>query len=209
MKSLKAKNIFSIWAVLISDALGVIALTIPSIIEDVGLSWSAFLRSGLAGVAPVAVFLITSLLSSEAKAVLVFWRIRHVLPGHRAFSIYALRDPRIDIKALKKNVGQFPESPRDQNALWYRLFKKIDEEESVSLPHRQFLLFRDLASISVLLLVFIPILLLVLGVATYNVGVVTALFLMQYGATAIAARNQGIRLVSNVLALHSAKRRLY
>jgi hypothetical protein len=208
LKSLKAKNILSIWAVLLSDAVGVLALTFPTITENVSASAGAFLRSGLAAVAPVVVFLLTSLLPPHVKAVLVFWRIRDALPGHRAFSLYAFRDPRIDIESLKKNVGQFPDSPRDQNSLWYRLFKKVEGEEAVALAHRQFLLFRDLASISILLIAIAPALLYALGVPSLNIGIVIALFLIQYSATAIAARNHGERLVTNVLAVHSTKPRV-
>jgi hypothetical protein len=54
-------------------------------------------------------FIVTSvtngLLSANMKARLVFLRWMYALPGHRAFSKYALADPRIDLARLKKSLG--------------------------------------------------------------------------------------------------------
>ena len=206
-KSLKAQNIGWLWGVVVADILVLLAVAFPTLLGQTAIKEYAWVRTSAAAVAPVVVLLLTSLLSADAKAVLVFWRIRDTLPGHRAFSVHALADPRIDIEALRKNVGAFPESPRDQNALWYRLYTKVGGEVAVALTHRHFLLFRDLATLSFLLAVLVPTILYFLDAAMTAIWSALALFAIQYFATAIAARNNGVRMVTNVLSLHSSKRR--
>jgi hypothetical protein len=52
------------------------------------------------------------------KARLVFLRWRHALPGHRAFSKYAVRDPRIDVSSLEKlHGGSLSVDPVEQNQI--------------------------------------------------------------------------------------------
>lgn len=206
-KPLKAQNVTWIWGVVVADTLTLLGFAYPAAFDQTTLPVAALLRLCAAALAPVVVLLLTSLLPSEAKAVLVFWRARNTLPGHRAFSLYAARDARIDLQALRKNIGEFPDAPRDQNTLWYRLYKKVETEAMVTLAHRHYLLFRDLAALSLLLTVIAPVVVFALGAATAAIWFTICLFAIQYLATAVAARNHGVRLVTNVLALHSSKRR--
>lgn len=204
--NLKGKNVPMIWGVIIFDTIVILSLCLPVLVPDNFLPKNEILKYGVTGLASVAVLILTSLLPPAAKAVLVFWRLNHALPGHRAFSHYAPKDPRINMDALKKNVGTLPTSPGEQNSTWYGLFKKVEQEESVSTAHRHFLLFRDLASISVLLAPIITAALFALGVPPTSVGMIAGFLSLQYIITAIVARNHGIRLVTNVLAIHGSRR---
>jgi hypothetical protein len=161
-------------------------------------------RGAVTAAAPVIVLLLTSLFSSEFKASLVYWRLRDVLPSHRAFTVHAPRDSRINIEALRKNVGEFPEAPRDQSSRWYQLYRKAGNDVPVVGAHRHFLLFRDMAAMSVVLLPVAPIALWFLDRSLALPAAV--LFGAQYLLSAIAARHNGVRMVTNVLALHSAKK---
>jgi len=49
----------------------------------------------------------------------------------------AQTDTRIDVNALKKNVGAFPSDERDQNSMWYRLYKQVENEVSVLESHQE------------------------------------------------------------------------
>ena len=201
-KTLKALNVKSIWAVVVADALILAAAAFPDALGNAAsIPWGRLLG---AAAAPVVVLLLTSLLPSGAKAALVFWRVRHVLPGHRAFSVYAPTDPRIDLQRLRAAVGEFPAPPRDQNSLWYRLLKKVDGEPIVAEAHRYFLLLRDLAALSILLAVLAPASLYLMADEPAAPWIALGLFVVQYFAAAVAARWQGTRLVCNVLALHAA-----
>lgn len=206
-RPLKAQNAPWIWGVVLADAVAIIAFAYPATLTEATVSFNAILRMLAASLAPVVVLLLTSLLTSDAKATLVFWRVRDALPGHRAFSLHAQRDSRIDLDTLEKNVGKFPESPRDQNSTWYRLYKKVESDISVTLAHRNYLLFRDIAGVSLVLLPVAVVTLYSIGARGASLWFAAALFGGQYVATAIAAGNHGVRLVTNVLALHSSKRR--
>lgn len=202
-KTLKGQNVGWIWAVVAGDALALAAIALPSMLQQAA-SWLASSRIAGVSIAPLIVLLLTSLLPSTVKARLVFWRWRDALPAHRAFSVHAPGDPRIDLERLRAAVGELPVAPRDQNATWYRLFKRLEREPIVAEAHRHFLLFRDLAALSVLLAVIAPAALYILGAKVAAVVIAFGFLTSQYGATAIAARHHGVRLVTNVLALLGA-----
>lgn len=54
---------------------------------------------------PILIVVLTGFISPENKARLVFWKYNNALPGHRAFSKLAPNDPRIDMQALMKKMG--------------------------------------------------------------------------------------------------------
>lgn len=208
-KSLKARNRVILGGVLTADALLLALLaTSPAMLQTEAWTSTASLRAMLAVFMPVVVLLLNCVVPASLKATLVFWRVRHVLPGHRAFSRHAHRDPRIDVDRLRRNVGAFPDEPRAQNTLWYRLFKKVEQEVLIDHVHGQFLLLRDLATISALLL------LMSFGawaaglLARQEISTAAVVLGGQYLLAALSARWQGTGLVSSVLALHGAKRRV-
>jgi hypothetical protein len=163
--------------------------------------WRDFLPAGI-GVAFAGV--VNGLLSSDSKARLVFWRWSNPLPGSFAFSRYLHRDPRIDVKGLRKAVPRLPTAPREQNALWYRLYKSVEREPAVTDAHRHFLLTRDYTAIAFLLLVTAGPLGLWLISSWATASAYVGLLLGQYLLARQAASNYGIRLVSTVLALKAA-----
>lgn len=203
-KSLKARNAPQLAAVLLVDVLAVLALSsIDTSFKD---DWATFLgiRAAVAAVIPVVVLLLNELLPASWKARLVFWRWKDALPGHRAFEPRTLRDPRIDEDRLRDKVGAFPVGAAEQNRLWYRLFKKVESEGSITHVHRQFLLLRDLACLSLLLLAATGIAF-TAGQLTSNVAIAAAgLLVGQYLLAALNARRQGHGMVTSVLALHGA-----
>lgn len=206
-KTLKSQNLKWLWSVVAIDALSLALIATPEILSPDSVRNLAWVRLLAAGVAPVVVLLLTSLLSADVKAVIVFWRVKETLPGHRAFSVYAPSDSRINIDALRKNVGSFPDDPREQNTLWFKLYKKVESEVTVAQAHRHYLLFRDLAAMSLLLAPIAALVLHLSGAASPAAWIAVALLCTQYAATALAGRNNGIRFVTNVLTLHSVKRR--
>lgn len=158
------------------------------------------------GIALVLTGILNAQLSADVKARLVFWRWKDPLPGCRAFTFHAPRDPRINLTAIEQEHGTLPLEPKKQNALWYRLYKSVETDRSVEQAHRDFLLSRDYASI--LVLVFF-----VLGVAGYLQfeSLKTLLFYLslvgvQFVLACRAAQNNGHRLVTTVLALKGAGR---
>jgi hypothetical protein len=106
---------------------------------------------------------------------------------------------------LRKNIGQFPKAERDQNAKWYSLYRQVQLEPAVAEAHKNYLLFRDMAAMSILLLPTVPVLLYFAGVDAVRVGASATVLLCQYFLTSLAARTNGIRFVQNVLAVHASR----
>jgi hypothetical protein len=202
--SLKTQNSKAIWLLVGADVVVVtlvltgFAFNQASITE---LAHSAFIRGiFLAAAGPLIAVFLNDLLSSDAKASIVFWRIKDVLPGHRAFSKHAEADPRIDMAALKAKVGDFPQSPRDQNATWYRLYQKHQSNVSVSDAHKRFLLFRDSASLTVLIIIVAGAAGILAGISFSLQAILLGGLIAQFLWLSLSARNTGIRFVQNVLA---------
>jgi len=134
----------------------------------------------------------------------VFLRRRDPLPGSEAFTKHALSDPRVDMAALERSFGPLPVTPREQNALWYKMYKSVGSEPAVSQVHRAFLFTRDYACLT--LVAF-----LILGIAgliqipsrTTALGFI-GLLAVQFLLARRAARTHGVRFVTTVLALKSA-----
>jgi hypothetical protein len=179
----------------------------PQVLANVKGQDIVWIRGLVVSAAPVAILLLSSLLSADAKAVLIFWRTSFVLPGHRAFTEHAPGDARIDLGNLKKNVGALPDDPKEQNALWFKLYKKVENDVAVLQAHKAYLLFRDLASMSALLAPTLLAIVWIVEGSPERGFLAFVLFGVQYIACMIAARNSANRMVTNVLSAHAAKRR--
>jgi hypothetical protein len=204
-KSLKSANLKAIGTVAILDATVCGALITGYSISLASLTSIALFRMASGPVIVVLALAASSLLPANFKAMLVYWRIRNILPGSRAFSQF-VHDPRISIEALKRNVGVFPADPKDQNEKWYKLMKKVDGAPEIIDPHSRFLLFRDLAGLSFLLVILVPLVVLLVRRQVSSAAISLAVFAAQFVLVAVSARFSGERLVTNVLALHSVKK---
>ena len=156
-------------------------------------------ESLLVALGPIIILVVSGILSPQIKASLVYWRISHALPGHRAFSVYCKKDTRIDLAALEKKIGSFPAGEDDQNRQWYRLYKENSEKTIVINSHRSFLLSRDLAGASALATVILPLSLLFYTKNLWNAAGLFLILITQYLTIALVARNHGERFVCNVL----------
>lgn len=205
-KHLKAWNLPWLCSVVAFDMIALYFLLFPDALASTSFTSIATARVMLSTALPVAVVLLASLLPNSVKASLVYWKIKEALPGHQAFSKYGPADSRVDMAALRKNIGIFPVGPREQNALWYKLYRKVGSEIGVMDSHKSFLLFRDMAAISALLAFIVPAAFLLADVHPVVAAWSFTLLLAQYLMAAISARNCGIRFVGTVLAEHSIKR---
>lgn len=149
---------------------------------------------------PILVLVFAGIISPENKARLVFWRFKNALPGHRVFTSLAASDSRLSMKELSIKLGSIPEEPREQNTVWYSIYKHYSDAVIVREAHRFFLLARDLCSIAFLFAILgSPGILIFQQEVTWAL---THLALMSflYLVLALVARNHGNRLVCNVLA---------
>ena len=158
--------------------------------------------------AALAIALLTvanGLIGAQTKARLVFWHWTDPLPGCRAFSESAQRDPRVDIDALERKIGKFPIDAREQNAVWYRLYKSVESDPGVTHNHRDFLFTRDYASLAVLFLVFLGALA-IHQMDDWRLALPYVAFLAaQYLIVRHVATIYGHRFVTTVLAVKAAE----
>jgi hypothetical protein len=155
------------------------------------------------GIGLVLTSLLNALSPSIFKHQIVFLRIKEPLPASEAFSKHLYADSRIDIDAIKRICALLPQTRRDQNTTWYKLFRKVSSDPSVASSHKDFLFFRDYCVFSLYFFLVLG------GISFFHVPTITysslycVLLLLQFALTMRAARIRSVRLVETVLALNS------
>src|ERR1043165_515454 len=96
-RSLKAANLKWLVPLAVADVLGILSFVAPEVLTRASLTQVSSGRLLTATVMPVVVLLLVNVLPGRLKAILVFWKLRHALPGHDAFTRYGPADPRIDM----------------------------------------------------------------------------------------------------------------
>ena len=147
-----------------------------------------------------ATLVLDGIVSADTKAILVYWRLRNPLPGGEAFTKHGPADARVDMRSLERMFGPFPVPANEQNQLWYRLFKAVEDQPSVSQAHRMSLLTRDLASLSFVLAPLFAILGAALRIGMLPWAILVTVLTVQFLVLRIVAANSGRRFVTTVLA---------
>lgn len=186
-------------------ALALAILGWPSSIEHLktiaGADW------GKAAV-PLLISLVATFMNrmgkDEVKLALVFWRVKNALPGCRAFSNYAVGNPRIDLRRLKEAVGgEFPTDPETQNRTWYRLYQQVRDSASIEDAHKEYLLFRDIIWLTVPTALFCSTFLMYVRhfkIGVFYLAACGAIYLLARGAAILAANS----FVCSVMAVASS-----
>lgn len=141
------------------------------------------------------------MLPRQVKDAPVYLRWPYAAPGHRAFSIYAQRDIRVDYDQLKAELPELQDqwalTPEIENKVWYRLFKTHEKTEAVSHAHRMWLMLRDLTLLAYLFFgAFI-----IIGLYFkhgINWGLYLTIFTLELLVFWRAAWNSGEQLICNV-----------
>lgn len=157
------------------------------------------------GLGLVLVSALNSFISADMKSRLIFLRWRNPLPGSRAFSRLAPRDSRVDLRHIEDIYGELPSDPGEENRLWYKIYKSVENNESVIQAHKEFLLFRDYGVLSLFMWIF-------MSAYSYikmnNINewlIYSSIMMIQFIITMRAAQTNGNRLVTTVLAERSAQ----
>lgn len=181
---------------------------VASLLHDgVKGDWALLARVvGLPAIGSLAVGLLGWLVPREWKEVLVFWRLGPGrLPSSQAFTKIAPNDPRIDMKQLSARVGSLPSDSVQQNTVWYSVYRKHSKEAAVKDANGAYLLYRDMAALTpILLFTTIPLAVAVDASAGRTVGLMIGVS-VEFLLLVVAARNGGLRLVANVLAIEAAR----
>ncbi len=159
-----------------------------------------------AAVALTLTGILNGILTPQAKARLVFCQWEHPLPGCQAFSRYLLQDPRIDVARLEAAFGPFPSEPIAQNRRWYAIYQTVQTHPSVADASRSFLLSRDYAGLVALMLPLNSAVALLLLRSPMQCILYMGFLLLQLLMASRAARTNGVRLVTNAMAIASNNR---
>jgi hypothetical protein len=205
-KNLKAQNTPQLWVFLSANILFLFGMIFPAYFIELPKEFDLILIFKVLGasIAPLLLFLLNGLLSSHQKAILVFWRFKHPLPGSEAFTKLSKNDHRIDRDKLKEIHGTLPKGPKQQNKLWYRIYKKNSSSLIIQASQGGFLLARDLTSLAVLFVIFLGIPVLIIATWPINFYYLI-LLILQYLVISRGARIRGRRFVNNVLAIESSQ----
>jgi hypothetical protein len=207
-KSLKDQNRWQLWIIVAANSLFLYGVVQTNAIKSDGVRAAFTDGQNLVpiGLALVITTVLNGLVSADSKARLVFLRWRHALPGHRAFTKYAVLDPRINLSSLEKLHGcPLPVEPVEQNRAWYRIYKTVENDQAVRQAHRDFLLMRDYTGLCAVFIAFYGAAGL-FAIPSMKIRVIYLLVLIaQYAVVRWAACNYGIRLVTTVLARRTAE----
>lgn len=207
-KSLKDQNRWQLWLIVAANSLFLYGVVQANAMKADGLR-SIFTDAQNilpVGFALVVATVLNGLFSADLKAILVSLRWHYALPGHRAFTRYAVRDPRIDLAALEKlHGGPLPADPVEQNRAWYRLYKTIENDPAVRQVHRDFLLMRDYSGLCAVFIVSFGAAGLYAIPSTKTAWTYLLVLVVQFFIVRQAASNYGVRLVTTVLARVAAK----
>jgi hypothetical protein len=200
---LKTKNVFYLWTFIAINCAVFLAVIIGDQFsyQSVQHFWERIrTKDGIIAVCmPFIAIILNGILGDLAKARLVFLRWRNPLPGSRVFSVLMNTDPRIDVAALKRKHGSLPRSPKDQNVLWYQLYKKHAAALTISEAHRLYLLTRDMTAISAVFTFAFPLCAFFSSTHKETAFYYTVALVGQYLILSASARNYGNRFVLNVV----------
>lgn len=210
-KNFKNENSGTIWKIIAFDfTILSLILAAPSVNTLIAtISLKAFLESSLLKVllssilGSILVKILTDILTPQIKHVIIFWRLKDTLPGHRVFSEMVNKDPRIDKENLEMRLVEFPTNPIDQNRLWYKIYQKYRNDELILDSHSKFLFFRDSCVLTIFVFIVSTTICILLKVALFQFLLVITYQILQLLILMIAGRNTGNRFVQNVLCLES------
>jgi hypothetical protein len=208
--SLKAQNVASL------SALTLFVLSLALIVTNGQMSLELLpslipAAEALAVTGVVAIWF-SYLIPADIKHILVFFRLRDVLPGHRFIGL-SEKDPRIGGEALENIVDDFAEKrcdPALQNQFWYsEIYRSSKDAPEVISVHKSFLLYRDMASVLLVCLMlyiggkqfFQPLSLILDEKGMVVIGGFVCLFL-------IAANSSGKRFVTTAVAVYLSLKKI-
>ena len=151
----------------------------------------------------IAVIALDGIFPAKHRDRLVHLRWNDPMPGSRAFSQTVKSDTRINITNLKSRYGRFPRKAAEQNRLFYKLYQSVSKSASIQSGHKSYLLTRDLATMTYVLLV--PAIAMACFPALRKAEALTILVcgLLLAMIFSIAAKSHSRRFVANVLAVAS------
>jgi hypothetical protein len=156
------------------------------------------------GLIVVASLLLLGLIKPGWRDRVIHWRWHDPLPGCRAFTSVGPLSNHVDMEKLEAQYGPLPLTGREQNQLFYRIYREFREDVGVLDAHGRYLAARDIGTITALVMIPLP------WFAWWASGngeralIYCVVLFLVYGLCVIAAKNYSWRMVQHVLALASS-----
>lgn len=157
------------------------------------------------GLIVVASLLLLGLINPGWRDRIIHWRWHDPLPGCRAFTSIGPLSSHVNMEALEAQYGPLPVAGKEQNQLFYRIYREFREDVGVLDAHGRYLAARDIGTITGLVMVPLPWL---AWWASGNGGraiVYGMVLFLIYVLCGLAAKNYSWRMIQHVLALASSK----
>ncbi|MEM8575659.1 MAG: hypothetical protein AAGF48_13610 [Pseudomonadota bacterium] len=135
----------------------------------------------------------------EVRDALIHWRWPSPLPGRRAFTAIGSSSSRVDMDEIERRFGQLPTDPCQQNELFTKVYRSVKDETGVLDSHRQYLLMREIAVVTLFCALSLPWIVAALNNDPVQAWTYAGVLLLQFFAFALAAQGHNRRLVENVL----------
>lgn len=147
----------------------------------------------------LSILILCFVIPVNIKNVIIFWRFKNPLPGCRVFTDLICKDHRIDIKELENKYGKLPIESREQNTLWYKIYKERQNEEIILSSHGKWLLFREITTIALIFIILLSPMSLLISFDKSST-IYLMLLIAQYLILRQATVNAAERFTCNVLA---------
>lgn len=157
------------------------------------------------GLIVVASLLLLGLINPGWRDRIMHWRWHDPLPGCRAFTRVGPLSSHVNMAALEAQYGPLLLASKEQNQLFYRIYREYRDDVGVLDAHGRYLAVRDIGTITALVMIPLPFLAWWAsgnGERALGYGVV---LLLIYALCVAAAKNYSWRMVQHVLALASSK----
>ncbi|NIJ43373.1 hypothetical protein FHS78_003688 [Parvibaculum indicum] len=212
-KSLKEQNAVLIRAAMIghivafawiaAEPLHLLSMNGPALVAR--LEAAAVPGTAAFGLIVVASLLLLGLINPNWRDRIMHWRWHDPLPGCRAFTSVGPHSSHVDMELLEAQYGPLPLAGKEQNKLFYRIYREFRDDVGVLDAHGRYLAARDIGLITALVVVPLPVLAWwASGNGKHALVYGVVLFLL-YMLCAVAAKNYSWRMVQHVLALASSK----
>ena len=157
------------------------------------------------GLIVVASLLLLGLVNPNWRDRIMHWRWHDPLPGCRAFSSVGPHSSHVKMAELEAQYGPLPRIGREQNQLFYRIYREFREDVGVLDSHARYLAARDIGTITALVMIPLPCLAWWASDNGERALVYGLVLILVYTLCVVAAKNYSWRMVQHVLALASSK----
>lgn len=212
-KSLKEQNAVLIRAAMIghivafawiaAEPLHLLSMNGPALVAR--LEAAAVPGTAAFGLIVVASLLLLGLINPNWRDQIMHWRWHDPLPGCRAFTSVGPHSSHVDMEALEAQYGPLPLAGKEQNQLFYRIYREFRDDVGVLDAHGRYLAARDIGLITALVMVPLPVLAWWASGNSKHALVYGVVLFLLYMLCVVAAQNYSWRMVQHVLALASSK----